>query len=97
MCFEYDAEPAVLPIEGAAVDAEDVVLTSADGTELAAFVARAAGPSSAGIVVLPDVRGLFPFYEELALRFAEEGVNAVAVDQVLASAVLRVLSTVQRR
>jgi carboxymethylenebutenolidase len=30
--------------------------------------------------VLPDVRGLFPFYEELALRFAEEGMHAVAID-----------------
>jgi len=37
-------------------------------------------PSGAGIVVLPDVRGLHPFYEELALRFAEAGVDAIAVD-----------------
>jgi carboxymethylenebutenolidase len=33
-----------------------------------------------GIVVLPDVRGLFRFYEELALRFAEHGHDAVAID-----------------
>ncbi len=47
---------------------------------MAAYAARAAAPSGAGIVVLPDVRGLHPFYEELALRFAETGVDAVAVD-----------------
>src|SRR5678816_199761 len=32
------------------------------------------------IVVLPDVRGLYRFYEELALRFAERGYAAVAFD-----------------
>jgi carboxymethylenebutenolidase len=31
-------------------------------------------------VILPDVRGLHPFYEELALRFAEAGADAVAID-----------------
>ena len=37
-------------------------------------------PGGPGIVVLPDVRGLHPFFEELALRFAEAGVHAVAID-----------------
>jgi carboxymethylenebutenolidase len=31
-------------------------------------------------VILPDVRGLHPYYEELALRFAERGTDAVAID-----------------
>jgi carboxymethylenebutenolidase len=31
-------------------------------------------------VILPDVRGLYRFYEELALRFAERGIAAVAID-----------------
>jgi carboxymethylenebutenolidase len=31
-------------------------------------------------VILPDVRGLYRFYEELALRFAERGIAAVAFD-----------------
>jgi carboxymethylenebutenolidase len=30
--------------------------------------------------VLPDVRGLYRFYEELALRFAERGYAALAID-----------------
>ena len=32
------------------------------------------------MVILPDVRGLYRFYEELALRFAERGIAAVAFD-----------------
>ena len=32
------------------------------------------------IVILPDVRGLHPYYEELALRFAEAGIDALAID-----------------
>jgi carboxymethylenebutenolidase len=31
-------------------------------------------------VILPDVRGLYRFYEELALRFAERGYAALAID-----------------
>ena len=32
------------------------------------------------MVVLPDVRGLHPYYVELAERFAEAGIPAVAID-----------------
>jgi carboxymethylenebutenolidase len=80
MCFPVDARPPIAPIEGAAVDSEDLVLTASDGTKFAAFAARPEAPSSVGMVVLPDVRGLFTFYEELALRFAEVGINAVTID-----------------
>jgi carboxymethylenebutenolidase len=80
MCHEYDAIPPIAPVAGAAVDSRDVTLTSADGTQFAALLARAEKPGGAGIVVLPDVRGLYRFYEELALRFAEQGVNAIAID-----------------
>src|SRR5205823_5012613 len=37
-------------------------------------------PKPAGVVVLPDVRGLYRFYEELALRLAERGYTAIAID-----------------
>ena len=30
--------------------------------------------------VLPDVRGLHPYFEELVLRFAEHGIDALAID-----------------
>jgi carboxymethylenebutenolidase len=80
MCHPYAADPPIPAMAGAAVDSRDVTLTSQDGTPFAAFLARAATPSAPGVVVLPDVRGLFRFYQELALRFAEEGVAAVAID-----------------
>lgn len=80
MCFEYHARPPIAAIAGAAVDSQDIVLESKDGAKFAAFVARAENPEGRGIVILPDVRGLFPYYEELALRFAENGVNAVTID-----------------
>ena len=80
MCHRYEALPAITPIAGAAVDVEDLTLTASDGTEFAAFHARAESPTGPGMVILPDVRGLFRFYEELAIRFAEIGVDAVAID-----------------
>jgi carboxymethylenebutenolidase len=80
MCFEPDALPPVPVISGAAVAHEDLVLEAADGTPFAAFAAEPDQPSGIGIVVLPDVRGLYRFYEELALRFAERGHAAVAID-----------------
>ena len=80
MCHRFEALPAITPIAGAAVDVEDLTLTASDGVEFAAFHARAETPTGPGMVILPDVRGLFRFYEELAIRFAEIGVDAVAID-----------------
>jgi len=82
MCFPFDAIVPELP-EGFAVMAggaagERHTLTSADGTDFSAYLARAEG--STGVVVLPDVRGLFRFYEQLAERFAAAGHPAVALD-----------------
>lgn len=80
MCVPHDARPPIPAIAGAAVDSEDLVLSASDGTKFAAFAARPEKPNGIGVVVLPDVRGLFSFYEELGLRFAEEGMNAVTID-----------------
>jgi carboxymethylenebutenolidase len=80
VCYDADARPPLPPVRGGAADAAEVTLTSTDGTRVAAYQARAARPGGPGIVVLPDVRGLHPFFEELALRFAEAGVHAVAID-----------------
>ena len=80
MCFDLDSRPPITPIAGGAMDHEHLTLTCADGNQLAAFRARASAPTGAGILILPDVRGLHPYYEELALRFAEAGVDAVAID-----------------
>src|SRR5829696_7786007 len=80
MCFEPDSHPPVAPIAGAAVSHEDLVLESADGARFAAFAAVPDGAPATGVVILPDVRGLYGFYEELALRFAERGHAAIAID-----------------
>src|SRR5712692_10797781 len=80
MCYSDDARPPLPPISGAAADQGDLILTSSDGVKNAAYFARAARPSGAGMVVLPDVRGLHHFYKELAQRFAEAGIDSVAID-----------------
>ncbi len=80
MCFDRDSLPPIPPLSGAAVSHDDLVLESADGNRFAAFVAAPEEPTATGVVILPDVRGLYRFYEELALRFAERGYAAVAFD-----------------
>jgi carboxymethylenebutenolidase len=80
MCFDDDSSPPVPRIAGAAVSHDDLLLDAADGNRLAAFLATPEEPGATGIAVLPDVRGLYRFYEELALRFAERGHVALAID-----------------
>jgi carboxymethylenebutenolidase len=80
VCFDLESVPPVPAISGAAVSHDDLVLEAADGTRFAAFSATPDDPTGTGVVILPDVRGLYRFYEELALRFAERGVAAVAID-----------------
>jgi carboxymethylenebutenolidase len=82
MCFTFDAEPPVPPSGGSTVRGEELTLTSVDGASFAAFAAHvdALTPPASAVVILPDVRGLFHFYRDLALRFAEVGIEAVAID-----------------
>jgi carboxymethylenebutenolidase len=80
MCFDLDSAPPIPAISGAAVSHDDVTLEAADGNRFAAFVASPEEAARAGVVILPDVRGLYRFYEELALRFAERGYRAIAFD-----------------
>ena len=80
MCYSDDARPPLPPISGAAADHGELKLTSADGTKFMAYFARAEKPTGAGMVVLPDVRGLHTFFKELAQRFAEAGIDSVAID-----------------
>src|SRR5512133_1960009 len=86
MCFAFDAHPPDLPADlalptlagGAA--AELLELTSADATRLSAALAESPEGSGPGVVILPDVRGLYRFYVELAERFAQAGHHAIAID-----------------
>jgi carboxymethylenebutenolidase len=80
MCFDTDSAPPVRAIAGAAVSHDDLTLTAADGNRFRAFLAAPESPAARGIVIYPDVRGLYRFYEELALRFAERGIAAIAFD-----------------
>jgi carboxymethylenebutenolidase len=80
MCFDQDSRPPIAPIAGGASDGSRIELVAADGNRFAGFRARPAASAGDGVVILPDVRGLHPYYEELALRFAEHGIDAVAID-----------------
>ena len=80
MCYTDDARPPLPPISGSASDHGEITLTASDGNKFAAYFARAEKPRGAGMVVMPDVRGLHQFYKELAQRFAEAGIDAVAID-----------------
>ena len=82
MCFDLDSQPPVQPAIASDAHGETQTLTSADGTKFAVYHAHAdsARYNGAGIVILPDVRGLYQFYKDLALRFAEAGIEAITID-----------------
>ena len=84
MCYPPGARPPevpddlrLAPMSGGA-GGEEANIASADGTTFRTYLARASGDR--GVVICPDVRGLHPFYEELAERFASAGVSAIAFD-----------------
>ena len=80
MCFDTDSAPPIPVIAGAAVSHDDLELEADDGNRFVAFLATPEEAAATGVVILPDVRGLYHFYEELALRFAERGYAALAFD-----------------
>lgn len=86
MCFAFDASPPHLPADLArpplagGAGPELLELTSADGTTFSAALAEAPDAKPVGVVVLPDVRGLYAFYSELTERFAQAGHHAIALD-----------------
>lgn len=80
MCFGPGASPPIAPIAGGASHHGRITLVASDGNRFAAYQAVSAQPKGSGVVILPDVRGLHHFYEELAIRFAEHGHDSVAID-----------------
>ncbi len=87
MCFEFDALPPqvpadrVIPALAGGAAAERVTLRSADGTQFAAAFAQCPEPvGGPAMIVLPDVRGLYRFYIDLAERFVTAGYHAIAID-----------------
>ncbi len=85
MCFDHDAAPPELPADlrrpplAGGAPGERIGLSSADGTAFSGFVASRED-DGAGVVVIPDVRGHSPFYEQLCDRFAEAGHPAITFD-----------------
>ena len=79
MCVPADSTPPI-PVQGGSGPTRDLILESLDGNRFNAHEAFPETPGSTAVIVLPDVRGLFPFYEQLADRFAEQGHRAIAID-----------------
>jgi carboxymethylenebutenolidase len=80
MCYSDEARPPAPPGASGEGKGEQIVLTAGDGNRFHAFLALPEGHTHSAVVIYPDVRGLHQFYRELALRFAEVGVAAIAVD-----------------
>src|SRR5256884_9430045 len=85
MCYPPGARPPDVPLDlippmTGGAGGQDEILTSTDGTKFRAYLSGASGGGDAGVVIAPDVRGLHPFYEELAERFASAGISALAFD-----------------
>lgn len=80
MCYDDNARPPVPPTEVGQAHGEELVLTAADGNRFMAYAAYPEKATKAQILIYPDVRGLHQFYKDLALRFAEVGISALAID-----------------
>jgi len=80
MCVDDDSRPPIHPIAGDSAGSTDLRLASADGKRFMTHAARTTAPTGAGVTVISDVCGLHQYYKDLADRFAEVGVDAVAID-----------------
>ena len=80
MCHDTNSAPPIFSEPKTAVRSRRQILTSTDQAQFAAFLATPEESTRTGVVILPDIRGLHPFYEQLALRVAEQGHSALAID-----------------
>ncbi|GAB3303652.1 dienelactone hydrolase family protein [Epidermidibacterium keratini] len=80
MCFAPDATPPPLPSGKSPLTGSDITVASTDGTKVPAYHVIPEEPNGRGVVVLPDIRGLYPFYKNLAGSFAAEGFEAIVLD-----------------
>jgi len=80
MCHDPRSRPPAPPFVTDLDSTGFLELTAADGNVLAAYEAIGAGTPRARLVVLPDVRGLHPYYQALAEEFAQAGVWTVVID-----------------
>ena len=80
MCYDNNARPPEPPGEKRNATGRELVLTATDGMPFNAYLAEPTDGFDAQVLIYPDIRGLHQFYKELALRFAEVGVRALALD-----------------
>jgi carboxymethylenebutenolidase len=85
MCHDPSSRPPAPPADAVRDPREidrsgELRLTSTDGAPLLAHEAVPTGRPRASVVLLPDVRGLHPYYRALAERLAETGLRTVAID-----------------
>jgi carboxymethylenebutenolidase len=80
LCHSDESRPPAPPNPGGVAEHGQLELTSADGTAFAAYRALPSEPTGRNMVILPDIRGLHPFYLALADRFAEAGFGTIAFD-----------------
>jgi carboxymethylenebutenolidase len=80
MCFDSQARPPTPPRGGHLAESRRVTLTASDGNRIASTLATTDVSDPSGIVILPDVRGLHPYYEMLAEEVAGAGIHALAID-----------------
>jgi carboxymethylenebutenolidase len=78
VCFDTTARPPAPPRTGFLGGHERLTLRS--DAEFAATLASTARDHAPGVVILPDIRGLHPYYEALAAAFADAGAHALAID-----------------
>jgi carboxymethylenebutenolidase len=80
MCHSDESRAPEPPRRGPVGQHARIELSAADGTRFAAYSAIPSADGAAGMIILPDVRGLHPYYEDLAVRFAEAGFRTIAID-----------------
>ena len=80
MCFTNDQRPPDPPRSSEVGEHGSVELSAADGNRFAAYDAVPETRRGASLVLLPDIRGMHPYYTDLALAFAMAGIDTVALD-----------------
>lgn len=80
MCFTNDQRPPDPPRSSTVAEHGRLDLSAADGNRFAAYDAVPETRRGASLVLLPDIRGMHPYYTDLALSFAHAGVDVVAFD-----------------
>ncbi|MFZ0892600.1 MAG: dienelactone hydrolase family protein [Thermoplasmata archaeon] len=80
MCHTDDSRAPEPPRKGPVGEHGELELGAPDGNRFRAYRANPVTSPAGGMIILPDVRGLHPYYEDLAMRFAEAGFATIAID-----------------